>query len=97
SPDEPLLPGERRRRALPHNDELLAVVLLAPRVVVVVVDELELAAAQDLDDLARHPLPPGVGVLPGQRHEVPVVVPERLLEREQHLALRDALAPLRAL
>jgi len=64
---------------------------------VVVVHQLQLAAAQDLDRLARHPLAAGVRVAAGQLHEVPVVVAERLLQRQQQLGLRHTLAPLRAL
>src|SRR5690606_18121825 len=95
--DEALLPGERGRRALADDDELLPVVRLAPREVVMVVHELELAAAQDLHDLARDPLAARVRVAPRQLHQVPVVVAERRVEREQHLAFRHALAPAAAL
>ena len=95
--DEALLSGKRRRRALADDDERLAVVLLAPGEVVMVVHELQLAAAEQSHDLARHPLAAGVGVLARERHQRPVVVAHRLIEREQHLALGHARAPLAAL
>src|SRR6185295_14137955 len=75
--DEPLLPWKRRRRALAHHDDRLSAVLLAPGEVMVVVDELLLAAAEDRYDLARDPLAAGIRVLAGQRHERPVVLPHR--------------------
>jgi len=54
---EPLLAGEGRRRPLPHHVEPIPAVLFDPREVVVVVHEFHLTAAEQRDDLARHPLP----------------------------------------
>src|SRR5690606_31402189 len=93
--DEALLPRKRGRRTLPHDDVLLAPVPLLPREVVVVVNELQLAPAQDLDDLPSDPLTTGVRVSAGQLHELPVVVAERRVQVEQDLRLpRVARAPL---
>src|SRR5690348_6554344 len=94
---EPLLPRKRGRRALADHDVLRPVMRLLPGKVVMVVHQLDLVAAQDLHDLACHPLPPRVGVLARQGHQVPIVVPQRLREREQRLGLRHALTPLLAL
>src|SRR5207245_13273 len=83
----------RRRRALANGVELLGAVLLEPREVVMIVDQLDLAAAEQRHDLARDPLPTRVGVASREIHELPVGVANRRMDVEQHLALGRALAP----
>src|SRR5881275_3268216 len=90
---EPFLARKGRRRTLAHDIEGLAAVLLTPGEVVMVVNQLLLPPAEQLDHFARDPLAPGVGVASGQVHELPVGVPHRARDVEQGLALRHALAP----
>src|SRR5437879_1039361 len=90
---EPFLAGKGRRRTLAHDIEGLAAVLLTPGEVVMVVNQLLLPPAEQLDHFARDPLAPGAGVASGQVHELPVGVPHRARDVEQRLALRHALAP----
>ena len=93
----PFCPGNAGVAPLRTTTTVSSAVLLAPGEVVVVVHELLLAPAEDRHDLARDPLAPGVRVLAGQRHQRPVVLPHRLVERQQHLPLRHARSPLRPL
>src|SRR5262245_40522729 len=68
SPDKSLLTGKSRRRALAHDPEVLAVVRLAPGVVVMVVDGLGDVAADDLAHPLHDPLAAGIGVTAGELH-----------------------------
>jgi hypothetical protein len=70
---------------------------LPPGEVVVVMYELDFPATEKRDDLTRHPLAAGVRVLSGERHQRPIVLPHRPVERQQRFALRDTRAPLLAL
>src|ERR1041385_6774105 len=90
---EPFLAGKGRRRTLAHDIEGLPAVLLTPGEVVMVVNQLLLPPAEQLDHFARDPFAPGVGVASGQVHELPVGVPHRARDVEQRLTLRHALAP----
>ena len=92
--NESLLARKRRRRSLANNDHRLSLVLFAPGEVVVVVDQFQLRPAEDRDDLARDPFAAGVGVLAGKRHQRPVVLPDRRVERQEHLTLGHARTPL---
>src|SRR5207247_3196550 len=66
--DYAALARARRRRALPHHDERLAAVRFNPGIIVVIVDILDRARAEDAQHLRHHEVAPGVGVAPGQRH-----------------------------
>src|SRR5690554_8208950 len=70
---------------------------LAPREVVVIVDELLLRASDQVDDLACDPLSTHVRVPPCKLHEVPVVVTERRIEWKQNLRFGPAVTPATAL
>ena len=70
---------------------------LAPRIVVVVVYEIELLASDQVHDLSDDPLAAGIGVPPGELHQSVVVVAQRGVEPEDHLGLGYPVAPLGAL
>ena len=94
---KPSWPGKGRRGALPHHHQLLALVLSPSRRSCDGCAPAPAPARQDRDHLPGDPLPAGVGVAARQLHQRPVVVPERLVERQQHFGLRHPLAPLGAL
>ena len=71
--------------------------LFLPGEVVVVVHQLLFPATQERHDLPGHPLTARVGVAARQLHQVPVVMPHRLIQREQHFALGRTGTPLPAL
>ena len=95
--DESRLAREGRRGALAHDDELFAEVVLAPGEVVVVVHQVEDLST---DDRRRHfaadPLAPGVGVAPGELHELPVALSLVARKIEKGFGLGHALSPLPA-
>src|SRR5688500_9382047 len=93
SADESLLSGKCRRSSFPHDDELLAEVLLHPREVVVIVNQLDLVRPDYLDDFSRNPLTTSIGILAGKIHQRPVVLANRRIEIEKCLRLLRALAP----
>src|SRR5688500_6017274 len=62
-----------------------------------IVDELELASADDVGHLPCDPLATGVRISSGEVHQRPVIVAERIRHAEQRLTLGDARAPGRVL
>src|SRR4051794_7941307 len=92
--DEPPLTGECRCGTLADDHQLLAVVLFPPGKVVMVVDQVDFLATKNPDHLPRDPLPAGVGVPAGERHEIPVRIAHWRLQVEQDLALGHSFAPL---
>jgi hypothetical protein len=59
---------------------------------VVVVDQLQFRSDEDPHHLARNPLSCRVGIFP-RGSSVPIVVSQKLIQREQYLGLGDALTP----
>src|SRR5437773_7028335 len=68
STDESALPAERRGCALADDPDVLARVVLLPREVVMVVDLVELARAEDPDHAVADPVATCVGVTAGSGH-----------------------------
>ena len=68
SADEATLARKRRRCALANNPQILAAMVLPPRVIVVVVNHVGDLAADDPTHALDHPFAAGIGVAPGELH-----------------------------
>src|SRR4051812_39144036 len=82
--DEPLLAREGGRAALADDPAVDAVDLLAPGEVVVVVDGVDVAGAEDLQHALDDDVAPRVGVLAGELHRLDVRLAQRGVLVEQH-------------
>src|SRR5205085_665225 len=68
SADKATLAGKCRRCALAHHPQILAAMVLPPRIVVVVVNHVGDFAADDPAHALDHPLATGIGIAPGELH-----------------------------
>src|SRR6266702_7580640 len=73
--DEAALPGERRGGALAHDPQFSAEVLLAPGVIVMVVNCIGTVRAENRAHLVDHPFAPGVGIGSRELHRGEIALP----------------------
>src|SRR4029450_2032064 len=76
SADEATLAGKCRGCALAHHPQILAAMVLPPRVIVVVVHHVGDLAADDPAHALDHPFAAGIGVAPGELHRRHVAPPD---------------------